>query len=100
MSHHSDGNGGYRAREMLGKLLQQEVAKTFGEFPNGRLNADDQGALPMMVGTEGETVRVTFPKPVAWIAFTPEEAVGLANLLLRHARSISKVPLTIEIPNR
>lgn len=58
-----------------------------GSFPQGHLSDDDQGGLRMAVAYDklNGIVRVEFGKPVAWLGLPPDNAVQLANLLLRHA---------------
>ena len=58
-----------------------------GEYPAGRLNADDAGAIAMQVGVESERVILRFAKPVAWMGMTGDEAMGLAQVLIKHARA-------------
>ncbi len=62
-----------------------------GEFPHGKLNADDEGALRMGVTSDGMVVRVDFGKPVAWFGLPPAEARALAGLLLKHADAVGPV---------
>jgi len=66
----------------MSAMMQQ----VFGEFPNGKLNTEDEGALACAVGRENGVVKLLFPKPVAWIGFTPEQAIDLAQDLIKHAR--------------
>lgn len=56
-----------------------------GKYPRGKVNKDDEGELTMAVARVGDVVRVEFGKPVAWLAMTPADAVGLAQLLIKHA---------------
>jgi hypothetical protein len=79
MSHH----GNDRSPEMS-KMMQ----KLMGEYPNGRLNEDDAGALAVSIGHENGAVVMRYPKPVAWIGFTPEQAIDIANTLIKHAREV------------
>lgn len=37
-------------------------------------------------------VRLVFPRPVAWIGFTPEQALEIAEGLKKHAALASEVP--------
>lgn len=67
------------------------------KFPHGRLNEEDEGALALAVGTENGAVTIRFPYAVEWIAMTPQEAVGLAELMVRHAQKISTEPLTMQV---
>ena len=76
------------------------MGKLFGEFPNGRLNKDDCGAIPMAVGVENHRVVLRFPKPVAWawVGMTGDEAYELAQTLLKHARHAGvTAPLVITV---
>lgn len=89
MSHH--GNQPPQAMsEMMKKLM--------GEYPNGRLNQDDAGAVAMAVGVDAGRVVLQFPKVVTWIGMTPDEAIGLAELLVKQARAAGSLrPLTVTI---
>ena len=84
MSHHGSNNG-QRPKE-LSKAMKQLL----GEYPNGKLNEDDEGALAMMISNEPGIVKVQFPKPVAWIAFTPDEAIAIAQSIIDNARKAAK----------
>jgi hypothetical protein len=78
--------------------LRAAMAKLFGEFPDGKLNADDAGAVAMAVGVENSRVVLRFPKPVAWVGMTGDEAFELAQCLLRHARNAGvTAPLIIRV---
>lgn len=59
-----------------------------GRYPRGKLNEGDEGALQLEVAAVGGAVVVKFGKPVAWIGLGPDEAMGLAGLLTKHAASI------------
>lgn len=63
-----------------------------GEYPRGKLNPDDEGALMLGVGPDGQgNVRVEFGKPVAWLALPRAEAIAFASLILKHARALPRV---------
>ncbi len=94
MSHH--GKNPMEGNEFLEKLLRESSETTGdplrdlqrklqGEFPDGRLNAHDEGALAVMVGIEKGSVVMKFPTEVAWLAFTPEQAKGMAQILTSYA---------------
>ena len=57
-----------------------------GEFPDGRLNADDQGSVAVTVGHEKGKVVLVFPHPTTWVGFTPNQAMDIAQTLIKHAR--------------
>jgi hypothetical protein len=58
-----------------------------GEFPDGKLDEDDEGALRMRIGNDGKSVRLDFGEPIAWLAFGPDDAMMFATLLISHAES-------------
>lgn len=89
MSHH----GNNVPRELI-----EAMRELLGEYPNGRLNKDDAGALAVAISHENGAVKLQFPKPVAWIGFTPQQAIDIAESLIKHAREcgVSR-PLTFKI---
>lgn len=89
MSHHSSEPD---------KAMSDAMRQLFGEFPDGKLNPDDAGAIAMAVGVENHRVVLRFAKPVAWVGMTGDEAFELAQSLLRHARTAGvTAPLIITI---
>lgn len=80
------------------RAMSEAMSKLLGEFPDGKLNPTDEGALAVMIGHEGKSVVMRFPKPVAWIGFTPEQAIDIAQLLITHARKCGlSVPLVLRV---
>lgn len=79
MSHHSSDDA-------TSKALHAAMFNLLGEYPDGRLNAEDEGAISCAVGHEKGTVKLLFPKRVSWVGFTPEQAIDLAQDLIKHAR--------------
>lgn len=45
-----------------------------------------QRALAVMIGHENGKVVMQFASPTAWIGFTPEQAMDIAQMLITHAR--------------
>lgn len=78
MSHHSSEPN---------RDMHEAMKRMFGEHPAGKLNNDDAGAIACQIGTESNRVVMRFPKPVAWIGFTGDEAMQLAQTLMKHART-------------
>ncbi len=82
---------------------QNEVLKQFqkalqGEFPQGRLNREDEGAMAMSIGHENGKVVIQFARNLNWIGFSPDQAIDLAQSLIQHARKCgSTKPLTVHI---
>lgn len=92
MSHHSSEDDERQA------AMRKAMETIFGEFPDGKLNKHDAGAIAMTVEQEDGRVKLVFPKPIAWVGFTADEAIGLAELLVKHARQCgSKRPLQLHI---
>lgn len=58
-----------------------------GEFPEGKLTSEDEGALKMAVGIHPETgkVIVNFGKPVAWLGMEANDALKLAGFIRKRA---------------
>lgn len=93
MSHHSSN-----PNDKVSAELNAAMRQLFGEHPAGKLNADDAGAVAMAVGVENHRVILRFPKPIAWVGMTGDEAFELAQSLLRHARNAGvTAPLVIRV---
>ncbi len=58
-------------------------------YPRGKLNADDEGALAICIGLQDKTIIIDFGKPVKWIGFEHQDAINLANNILKHAKAIA-----------
>jgi hypothetical protein len=57
-----------------------------GDYPLGKLGPDDEGGLVIGVAKdEHNNIVVNFGTPVAWFALPPDQAIGLATLILKHA---------------
>ena len=54
-------------------------------YPRGKLNKEDQGATMLAIGTERDTVRIEFFKPMKWIALHPDEAEAFAKAIIEKA---------------
>lgn len=80
------------------RMLSEAMKILTGEYPNGRLNSDDLGAVAVAIGHQGGVVTMQFPKNLNWIGFTPEQAIGIAQMLVQHARLCGCTkPLTLKI---
>jgi hypothetical protein len=91
MSHH--GNQKEQEEE-----LRRAMRALTGEFPDGRLNEHDQGAIAVGIGHQEGRVTMQFPKNLNWIGFTADQAIDIANSLIEHARKAgSNKPLTVKI---
>lgn len=90
MSHHSSDPD-------LEREMRAAMKQALGEYPDGKLSKDDEGAIAMAVTHVAGRVKLQFPKPVAWLGLRPEEAVGLAQLLIDHAKAAAPRDFIIEM---
>ena len=77
--------------EEINSALKDAQRRLQGEYPNGRLNIEDDGALAVMVGHESGKVVMKFATKTAWIGFTPKQAMDIAQMLITHARQAGLV---------
>lgn len=84
------------ARERLQAQIDGRAKREWGD---GRLGPADDGDLAFAIGShpEKELVCIDFGKPVEWVAMPPQQAIELAQSLIKHARAIAKVPLKIQL---
>lgn len=66
-----------------------------GDFPDGKMRADDEGAIRMGATVYEGKVVLNFGTPITWIGLHPQEAADLATLLLDHARRAAKESGTV-----
>jgi len=62
-----------------------------GEFPQGKLNPDDEGALNCAISHENGCVRIDFNKKIAWIGLPPDHALAFAKLIIEHATMLKRL---------
>jgi hypothetical protein len=58
------------------------------DFPEGKLNEEDEGGLMMAISIESGNVRIDFGKPIAWFAIPPDQALALASVIVGRAMEI------------
>lgn len=81
VSHHGDNpEDQTRLYEMFDKQMSGNYLR---EFPEGRLSAEDDGAMVFAVAADRQHKRIIiqFPKPTKWIGLTPEDANEFINML-------------------
>lgn len=61
-----------------------------GEFPEGKLTKQDEGAIQFAVGSKDGKVVIDFGTPVHWLGMTPQQAADLASSLLNKAREVGR----------
>ena len=59
-----------------------------GEHPGGKIGADDEGELRIAIGADPSNgvVVLDFGTPIAWVAFSADEARRVAYMLIARAR--------------
>lgn len=109
MSHHGNDPSESAMRELIASISRQrdeEVsshlkaaqAKVQGEYPDGRLKADDDGAVLVAIGHDDGKVVMRFPHTLTWIGFSAQQAMDIAATLVEHARQCgATVPLTLKV---
>lgn len=101
MAHHGDDSEAMAAMrkifaEQMGwaRGLQRDTGNLnlgpTGQFPEGKLNENDEGEIRIAIISQNGKVVIDFGKPTAWIGFTPEQARGIAESLVAHADHIDQ----------
>ncbi len=78
--------------KVLRKVAEENSLGSTNEFPDGKLDADDEGEISVAVGVVNESVIINFGKPVRWIGFTADQAIDLAKSLLIKAAALKMSP--------
>lgn len=70
-----------------------------GDYPAGMYGGDDEGSIAFGVAPDIDNRRVVlnFGKEVAWLGMEPNQAVHLAEALIKAARATSTKPIAISI---
>lgn len=58
-----------------------------GNFPKGKVSADDEGELRMAMGNKEGKVILEFGKPIKWVGLDPSDADALIAGLTKHAKA-------------
>lgn len=66
----------------------QPVFGATGQFPDGKVNPDDEGEIQLGIAHNQDHVVINYGKPVAWLELPPAEARQFAEAILRHAAQI------------
>lgn len=73
-----------------------------GDFPEGKLNPDDEGGLNIAVSHEirpsgAAVVRIDFGSPTAWVAMGADQALAFASIIVKHAMELKRSPYSDNI---
>ena len=58
------------------------------QYPDGKANEQDEGAIAIAIGIEDNIIKMDFVKKIAWIGFDKYSAMQVAEALLKHAKLI------------
>lgn len=75
----------------INELLNKDVLKDFGatkKFPEGKLNENDEGEIKFGITHAEDRVIMNFNTAVKWIGFTKEQAIQVAETLIKHSKEI------------
>lgn len=91
MSNHSDMP--LEGLEQLRQLMESEKEQfgATGKTPEPLLGPNDAGEIRFGVANYGGKVMLNFGEPIAWVGMGPEQAVELANILLKNAREANRI---------
>lgn len=103
MSHHSDeppANDELRKlfadtkrmsiEERMEQTKRELLLGATGEFPDGTIDRNDQGAIRIGIAADPATgkVLINFGTPVVWFGMTKQQALDLAESLTLRAREL------------
>ena len=82
-AHHGDGRSERELADIRKRFLDQINGTAKREYPQGRMGAEDDGALSMAMTTDMKhrTIVIRFGKPVEWIGLGAVEAEQLRDSL-------------------
>ena len=86
MAHHSGQEHTSPFKEEFNKMALKLGAT--GAFPQGKLNAHDEGEIQIAVGNKDGKVILDFGKPVVWMGMDPNQATAVAASLIEHAKRV------------
>lgn len=97
MSNHSPDHEDEMRRSFLTDELRKLQQGFIERFPEGKLTPNDEGAIAFAIGVQNGKVCIRFAEPCAWLGMPPEQAMEMAQLLIKNARRISNTPFTLEV---
>ena len=108
MADHHQGGRERPLPEALRKILDSgadimtPALGPLDDYPFGAYGPNDEGAISFGVGSDvvNERVLIDLGKPVRSMAMTPEQAITLAESLMKHARRATRRPLTFSLESR
>lgn len=78
------------------RMLQEFLGNAKPRFPDGKISPDDEGELSFAIAADHskQVVVLRFSKGVDWLGLDKSSALNMAELLIKHAYSLSDSPTT------
>jgi hypothetical protein len=61
-----------------------------GDYTEGKLTPQDEGAIQFAIGEMNGKVIIDFGTSVHWVGMTPQQAADFASAVLKHARTVAR----------
>ncbi len=71
---------------LISNFVKQVAPGATGEFPDGKLDASDEGGIKMLISENAGNVRIDFGQPLAWFAMPKPQALTFAFTVLERCR--------------
>ena len=97
MSHHTSTSDAIRS------LLQKDGERlglgATGAYPEGVVNDLDEGEIKFGITSDRKRQKVflNFGKAIDMVGMNPEQAIAVAQSLIKHARAVASLPVRVEI---
>lgn len=91
MAHHwSDQFENQMSGEEFKKLFSKDESQpgATGKFPDGKIDALDEGEIRIRIGVKDKRIIMEFGKPVASIGFTKDEAFAIGEQIIEIALKV------------
>ena len=80
-----------KRQQLMRELLSTTGFRgALGDFPEGKLTKQDEGAIQFAIGAKDGKVVLDFGTPVHWVGMTAQQAADLASSLLAKAREVGR----------
>ena len=92
-------SSGNNRKEALDRFNAQKDGSARRSWSNGRVGPEDDGDLAIAIGKhpKEELVMIDFGKQVSFIGMPPQQAIDLAMMIVKHAKSIATEPVTVNL---
>lgn len=90
MSNHSDHPFDSPIPESIRRALEEPLRGNTGRFPQGKLTPHDEGEIQFAIGVKDHKVCLDFGTPCKWIGLEPQQAMELAQSLVKQAREAAR----------